>query len=321
MNTARKEYDEDVDKAMSKNTAKMDQINQKSTSGKAQATIRENIKNHDFEDAFEYIGKVRRQMDSDYNSLEKQLDELEANQESFIEKYKTQLQLAIEVKDFSNIDSMSNELKERLTLLMEKKTQKVADLKEKLENNDLMELLGKQQQPDLTEEEMAGMDTKVYHDKLLELFEAIIKQYMTEGFIQIEKMRQATEDKLEDVFDREKKTAKVFNKMLDELSELEDYATEQQEKAKEELRNAPFIEIQQIKKDRVGEFFADLTLNNQNRKKREVVIETKKKGKKPCCDDDNCLPEGLQIDDDEMIVTNQKNVGDIDLFDMKKKKN
>lgn len=181
--------------------------------------------------------------------------------------------------------------------------------------------MGKKNQADLPENELVEIDTKVYNDKLLSLFEAIVKDYMTDGFVKIERMRQATSEILEEVFDREKKTAKVFNKMLDELSELEDYATEKQEQIKEDKRNAPFIEIQQLKKDRVGEFYADLTLNNQFRKKREVIIETKKKSKKEAAIDDGGLPEGLQVDDEDIIMTNQKNVGDIDLHDMKKKKN
>lgn len=99
-------------------------------------------------------------------------------------------------------------------------------------------------------------------------------------------MRVELDERMEGMYLQEKKTAKVFNKMLDELSELEDYATERQEHAKEEKRNAPYLEIQQLKKDRHGEFFADLTLNNQNRvaKKREVIVESRKKKKRQHAD-------------------------------------
>jgi hypothetical protein len=37
-------------------------------------------------------------------------------------------------------------------------------------------------------------------------------------------MKEGIDEELEGLYTQEKKTAKVFNKMLDELSELEDYA-------------------------------------------------------------------------------------------------
>lgn len=74
---------------------------------------------------FDIIYKIRQQMDTDYNTLEKQLDELEASQETLIDKYKADLQAIIDVKDFTDIDSVSKELKARLTLLKENKQKKV----------------------------------------------------------------------------------------------------------------------------------------------------------------------------------------------------
>lgn len=52
---------------------------------------------------------------------------------------------------------------------------------------------------------------------------------MTRGFVQIEQMRTQLDETMEAIYLEEKKTAKVFNKMLDELSELEDFATEKKE--------------------------------------------------------------------------------------------
>lgn len=43
VNAARNDYQTSVEKAIAKNTAKMDTINQRSTNGKAQTLIRENI--------------------------------------------------------------------------------------------------------------------------------------------------------------------------------------------------------------------------------------------------------------------------------------
>lgn len=56
------------------------------------------------------------------------------------------------------------------------------------------------------------------------MFGCIIKQYMAGGFVEIETIREQADEKLEDLYTFEKKTAKSFNKLLDELSELEDYA-------------------------------------------------------------------------------------------------
>lgn len=80
-----------------------------------------------------------------------------------------------------------------------------------------------------------------------------------------------------------------------------------------------------MKKDRHGEFFADLTLNNKNRPKREVIKETNKKLKKEDNDTQMYLneniPEGIEVDDEDILGGNSKEVGDIDLYDMKKSKN
>jgi len=94
--------------------------------------------------------------------------------------------------------------------------------------------------------------------------------------------------------------------MLDEISELDDYATEMHEQFKLDRRNAPFIEVQQLKKDRGGEFFADLTLDNQNRKPkvREVIKQTKTKAQKmPSVEEMmNEVPEGVDVDEDMITI-------------------
>jgi Mg2+ and Co2+ transporter CorA len=164
---------------------------------------------------------------------------------------------------------VANALMIRFTVLIKGKATILGEVNDKLKNTDLINLTKTDNDQLVKEEEVpeeTETDTKTYHIKLQSLLEAIIKTYVTTGFAHIEKTRDDVEDKLEEIFGSEKKTAKVFNKMLDEISELEDYATEMQEAHKEEKRNAPYIEIQQLKKDRDGEFFADMTLNNKNRK-------------------------------------------------------
>lgn len=223
---AKQKCNQDVDKQISKNKNKLESIYNKSTSGKAQEQIRENIKNAEFDNVYDMIFKMRKTMDSDYNTLEKWLDDLSVECEKCVDLYKDNLQKIIDVQNFTDMSSVANELTSRLTTLGEEKSEKLEYLKSKLENTDLIELIGvdTDELPQSTDFEQT--ETFDYHQKLLNLIEAVITKYMIQGFNQIEVMREEIDEQLEGVYVQEKKTAKVFNKMLDELSELEDYATE-----------------------------------------------------------------------------------------------
>lgn len=122
-----------------------------------------------------------------------------------------------------------------------------------------------------------------------ELLHRIIKQYCVKLNSRLEEIKNEVENDIEEVFKNEKKLSKVYNKCLDEISELEEYMEARQEQLKEERRNAAFYPVLQLKTDRNGEFFADITFDNRNRlpKKKRPVIKEKEKKKSHTKKDEN----------------------------------
>lgn len=119
-----------------------------------------------------------------------------------------------------------------------------------------------------------------YSEQLQGLFVQTIKKFLVDGFAKIDEMRKNVEEQIDDSFSKEKKLQKIYNRCLDDISELEDYMEAKQEQIKEERRNADFYPVLQLKQDRGGEFFADITFDNRNRPKKakkEIIIKEKSK--------------------------------------------
>lgn len=163
----------------------MESINTRSSNGKIQDTVRENIKKAAYDECYDIIYKIRKQMDTDYNTLEKQLDELGESCEGLVDKFKDQVQKIVNVQNFMDIDSLSAELKTRFTTLGKNKSEKILYLKERIACEDLLDLLGQKEDKTQSGPSMEGDDTQARHDKLIEVFECIVKQYMANGFVQI----------------------------------------------------------------------------------------------------------------------------------------
>lgn len=84
---------------------------------------------------------------------------------------------------------------------------------------------------------------------------------MVDGFAKIDSIRKTVEELTQEELDREKKLSKTYNRCLDEISELEEFLEVRQEQLREERRNAKFFPVLQLKNDRGGEFFADITFD------------------------------------------------------------
>lgn len=82
----------------------MESIHTRSSNGKVQEQVRDSIQTAEFDNAYDVIYKIRKQMDNDYNTLEKWLDELGDDCEKLIDMFKKQLQKIIDIKNFTDVD-------------------------------------------------------------------------------------------------------------------------------------------------------------------------------------------------------------------------
>jgi hypothetical protein len=97
INGSRSKCHDEIDKNTNKNRTKMESINTRSSNGKIQDTVRDNIKKAAYDECYDIIYKIRKQMDTDYNTLEKQLDELGESCEGLVDKFKDQVQKIVNV--------------------------------------------------------------------------------------------------------------------------------------------------------------------------------------------------------------------------------
>ena len=86
-------------------------------------------------------------------------------------------------------------------------------------------------------------NTHNYSEQLQGLFVQIIKKFLVDGFAKIDEMRKNVEEQIDESFSKEKKLQKVYNRCLDDISELEEYMEAKQEQIKEERRNADFFPV------------------------------------------------------------------------------
>jgi hypothetical protein len=104
VNNAKTKCFEDIEKNCLKNKTKMESIHTRSSNGKVQEQVRDSIQTAEFDNAYDVIYKIRKQMDNDYNTLEKWLDELGDDCEKLIDMFKKQLQKIIDIKNFTDVD-------------------------------------------------------------------------------------------------------------------------------------------------------------------------------------------------------------------------
>ena len=70
VNDAREKCVGEMETSQKKNQSKIDTIHTKSTNGKVQDQVRKKITDTEFDDVYDIIYKVRKTMDTDYNTLE-----------------------------------------------------------------------------------------------------------------------------------------------------------------------------------------------------------------------------------------------------------